>query len=366
MKKILIILFVLIFLILFAVKLNKKEEVKIGFVGALTEKYSVLGNAMRNGILLAFEENKYIVNDKKIELLFKDDKNDKELNKLIINNYINQDIKIVIGNVTSSMSKISMSIINKHEDMFMISAASASNEFTGIDDQFFRVHVANNAQRFDSFTKYILKQDFKKVYGIFDPQNKTYTKDYIDNFEKSFISNGGGNFIKKTPSSLDLDSLVLDIKSVKPDLILFCVNSIDAARIVQYLRINKINTQLASSEWAMTNTFLENSGRHSENIIFNIDYNQNAKNKKFLDFVQNYKDKYNDNPSMFASKGYELSKIIIQLLEEGKETELKKNLLEKREFEGLQDTIVFDEYGDVIRNFINFRVKNGEFVIINE
>ena len=134
---------------------DSKETIKIGFVGALTAKYSDLGNPMMNGIILAFEEEQYEINGKKIELIFKDDKKDEEVNKKIVNDFIDQGIKIVMGNVTSSMSKISMSIINKHEDMFMISAASASNEFSGIDDQFFRVHVANNAQRFDSFTKYI-------------------------------------------------------------------------------------------------------------------------------------------------------------------------------------------------------------------
>ena len=98
---------------------------------------------------------KYKINGNKIELIFKDDKKDEATNRQIVNDFIAQGIKIVMGNVTSSMSKISMSIINQHKDMFMISAASASNEFSGIDDQFFRVHVANDEQRFHTFTKYI-------------------------------------------------------------------------------------------------------------------------------------------------------------------------------------------------------------------
>ena len=43
------------------------------------------------------------------------------------------------------------------------------------------------------------------------------------------------------------------------------------------------------------------------------------------------------------------------------ETELKKNLLIKKEFKGLQDTIIFDQYGDVIRRFNTFKVINGKF-----
>ena len=45
------------------------KPVKIGFVGALNDKYYVLGNAMMNGIILAFEEEDYKINDKKIELI---------------------------------------------------------------------------------------------------------------------------------------------------------------------------------------------------------------------------------------------------------------------------------------------------------
>ena len=366
MKKIVVLIVLLIFAVVLFFQLNKKDEITIGFVGALTAKYSVLGNAMMNGIILAFEEQNYLVNGKKIKLIFEDDKKDPQTNKDIVNNFINQGIKIVIGNVTSSMSKISMSIINKHSDMFMISAASASNEFTGIDDQFFRVHVANSAQRFENFTKYVKDNNYKKIYGIYDPGNPTYTKDYLDNFEKSFILKGGEKYIKVEKTNTDLNKLLDDINKLNPDLILICANSVDAARVVQYLRINDVKTKIASSEWAMTNTFIENAGKNSEGILFNIDYDEDSKSEDFVRFVKNYEKKYNVFPSMYASKGYELATIIIELLKMGGETELKKNLLIKKEFKGLQDTIIFDNYGDVIRNFYTFEVKNGKFKKIDE
>lgn len=363
MKKFLIISIIFLFIAIFyGFFIKKEEEIKIGFVGALTAKYSVLGNAMMNGIFLAFEEEDFKINDKKVKLIFEDDKRDPEVNKRIINSYIEEGVKIVIGNVTSSMSKVSMSIINNYDDMFMISAASASNEFSGKDDRFFRVHVANNAQRFNSFTKYIQDSGFKNIYGLYDPDNITYTKDYLENFEKNWMEKGEKSFIKYEKSNIELDKLANDIKTLDPDLILICANSVDVAKIVQYLRTHGIDKEIASSEWALTNTFIENSGKYSEDIIFNIDFDENSQNEKFLQFVKNYELKYNTKPSMFASKGYELAKIIIELLKVGKETELKENLLKIKKFEGLQDTIVFDKYGDVIRTFYTFRVKDGKFV----
>ena len=44
-----------------------------------------------------------------------------------------------------------------------------------------------------------------------------------------------------------------------------------------------------------------------------------------------FKEKYNIEPSLYASKGYELARVIIELLKMGGETELKKNLLIKKE-----------------------------------
>ncbi len=341
---------------------NKKSDITIGFVGALTGKYSVLGNAMINGVLLAFEEKNYQIGDKNIKIVFQDDKQNAKLNEKIINDYIKQDIKIVIGNVTSSMSKISMSIINKHKDMFMISAASASNEFAGKDDQFFRVHVANNDQRFQSFTTCILEDGFKKIYGIYDPFNATYTKDYLINFEKSFVKNGGDKFLAYAKTDGDLEKLVQDIKQKNPDIILMCANSVDAARVLQYVRLKGLKTQFAIAEWARTPSFLENSGKSSENVIFNIDYDEESKNPKYLKFVENYQKKYKTFPSMYAAKAYELSSIIIEALENGSETQIKEYVLNKKEFAGLQDTIIFDQYGDVIREFYNFKVIDGKYV----
>lgn len=357
-----LIIFVFLLLSIFIYyQFNKKDEVTIGFVGALTGKYSVLGNAMINGVVLAFEEKNYQVGNKSIKVIFQDDKQDEELNKKIINTFIEQNIKIVIGNVTSSMSKISMSIINKHKDMFMISAASASNEFSGKDDQFFRVHSSNDNKRFESFTNFILDEGYKRIYGIYDPFNATYAKDYLMNFESSFIKNGGTKFLTYAKTNEDLEKLIEDIREKNPDIILMCANSVDSARVIQYARLKGLKTQFAIAEWARTPSFLENTGMSAEGTIFNIDYDEASTNPRYTNFVKNYKKKYKTHPSMYAAKAYELSLIIIEALENMPEEKIKEYVLSKKEFLGLQDVITFDQYGDVVREFYNFKVINGKY-----
>lgn len=345
---------------------KEKKPIEIGFIGALTGKYSILGNAMVNGILLAFEEIDYEINGRRIKIVFRDDKQDKDLTKSIINDFISKDIKIIIGNVTSSMTKASMSIVNNYDDIFMISASSASNEFSKKDDNFFRVHAANNSQRFDSFTDFIIKNGFKRIYGLYDPYNATYSKDYLINLEKSLLSKGEQPLLSSTKTNINLDLLVEDIRKKNPDLIFICANSVDSARVIQYIRLKGLKTQIASSEWSRTSSFIENAGKAAEGVIFNIDYDEKATNKNYIEFVHKYKRKYGIHPSMYASKAYELSKVLIEMLKKEDETQIKRNLLLQKEFDGVQGKIIFDKYGDVIRDYYNFRVKNGEFIKINE
>ena len=50
---------------------------------------------------------------------------------------------------------------------------------------------------------------------------------------------------------------------------------------------------------------------------------------KIFKIFKKFREKYNLEPSLYALKGYELARIIIELLKVGNQTELKKNLLKK-------------------------------------
>ena len=366
MKKIIILAVVIISLLLFIQNGNNKPEiVKIGLIGALTGKYSLTENEILNGVQLALEQHNYKIGNKKIKLILRDDKHDANLNKKYINEFIQNDVKIIIGNFTTSMTKVSLPIINKYDDLFMIAVGSAGNSFSAKDDRFFRVHVANNEQRFDALSKIMVKEKRKKIYVIHDPINKAYTKDFIENFEKSFIKNGGEKFLAVNKTDVPLDMLIADIKRLNPDMIIIAANSIDSAKVVQYLRLKNINTKIASSEWAMTNDFILNGGKSVEGVLFNIEYDSSSNKKSFLSFKKNYMKKYKSEPTIFSSQAYELTEIILDALKNTDETQIKEQVLAKKSYQGLQDKIIFDKYGDVKREFYSYTIKDGQYKRVN-
>ena len=130
---------------------NDSKVIKIGLVAGLSGKYSSLGTDVRNGIVLAFEDINYQINNTKFELIQKDDKQNKKEAKKVIESFIQDDIKVVIGNSTSSMTKVSLSSLQKANDIMLISATASSDEFSFKNDNFIRTQVANNSLKFKAF-----------------------------------------------------------------------------------------------------------------------------------------------------------------------------------------------------------------------
>ena len=109
---------------------NNYNVIKIGLVAGLSGKYSSLGTDVRNGTVLAFEDINYRINNTQFELMQKDDKQNKKEAKKLIEEFIEDDIKVIIGNSTSSMTKISLESIKKENDVMLISPTASSDDFS--------------------------------------------------------------------------------------------------------------------------------------------------------------------------------------------------------------------------------------------
>lgn len=363
----------IIFLILFTIVFvgcyeKEQKEIKIGFIAGLTGKYSSLGTDVRNGFLLAFDEINYKIKDAKINIIQKDDKQDPQIAKKIIEEFIADDIKLIVGNTTSSMTKVSIPIVNKQKDTLLISASASSSEFLGADDNFLRIQMALSKKLYDNFVKYLIKIGVKNISFIYDSKNKSYVRNYEKNFQTSFVELGGNSFINSIDvNKNEFSDILKQINSKNSDLILIVANSFDSSKLVQYLRINGIKTKIACAAWAKTPDFIENGGKAVDGVIFNAIHDENSKNKEFLDFREKYKALYGVKPSVFSAQAYELGKILIKELDKEPSLENMKNrILTTKIYEGLQGKIEFDSYGDVLREYFIVEIKNGEFVKIKK
>ena len=305
------------------------------------------------------------IDGQKIIIIEKDDKQDKNEAKKIIKSFINDDIKLVVGNSTSSMTAISFPIVNKQKDMLLISATASSSDFTGMDDSFLRIQVEHSVKGYKALLKYINDKGYKNIFFIYDSKNISYSKGYTDIFQDLFIQNGGNKFVAEVDLNDNFEYIVKKLKSIDNDLILIVGNSVDSANVIQYLKINNINTQILGTGWAKTMDFIANGGKSVEGVLFATGYDDSLNNKNFVDFVKKYKAKYNKTPSVFAVQGYELGKILIQNLKNSSDiSTLKNRILKTKKYEGLQGDIIFDKYGDVYREYFIMEVRNKKYIRI--
>ncbi|QDF29727.1 ABC transporter substrate-binding protein [Halarcobacter anaerophilus] len=363
-KYVFLILVIIVVILLFLTYFLKKDEtIKIGFSGTLSGKYSTLGHSVLNGFLLAFDDVDYEVNDKKIKIIVKDDKQNEESAKSIINFFIKENIDLIVGNTTSAMTKISLSQILKNSKTFLFSVTSSSGEFSGKDDNFFRTQVALSKERFDILSRYLIKHNIKSLLAVYDYKNSSYSKNYLSSFQESFISSGGKSFIETISMKESFETILKKIKEKKDlDGVFIVANSVDSSRLIQFLKLNNINKKFCASGWAKNHEFLEDGGKAVNGTLFLSSYNENSVNKKYLDFIKRYKEKFKIEPTIFSAQAYETGKVILKILEKDSDLKnFKTNLLSIKKFEGLQGFLLFDKYGDIQREQYLTVVKDNEF-----
>lgn len=370
MKKILLILIVLIivFFAFFFYKKNISEEnINIGFISGLTGKYSSLGNGVLSGFKLAFEEIEYKINGKKVNIITKDDGQDEKKALNAINDLIKKDIKIVVGNTTSSMTKISIKALENRKDILLISATASSEEFSKKDDNFIRTQVSNSVEKFLKLSKYLLENKKDKMVIYYDSKNSSYSKGVIKYVKSSYEKNSEGEVVSIVDINVGFEAILKDIKEKNPNIVFIIANSLDTAKFSQFLRLKHIDSTFVSAGWAKEYKLIQEGGKAVEGMLFITAYDDNnAKDKDYLTFKSKYKKLYGYEPSVFATQAYETGKILIQALQNTTNPmKIKEYILTKKVFNGLQGHIIFDKYGDVSRDYFITTIKNSEYERIN-
>lgn len=359
------IIFSLLFGFIFIGCDSKKDDIDIGFVAGLSGKYSILGNDVRDGFFLAFDEIDYKIGEQKINIIEKDDKQDVNENKKVINELLEKDIKLIVGNSTSSMTLSSLNIIKNYPETFLFSATASSGEFSKKDDQLIRVQVEQSNKMYIDIIKYLIKKNKKNIVMIYDSRNSSYVSGYNNIFQKLFIENGGDKFIDKIDINEDYKGIINRLNKNSYDAILVVANSLDSAKIIQYIKLNNISKTIFSSGWAKTNTFIKYGGKAVENVLFSTGYNEQFKGKDFLEFQNKFKLKYNRDISEASSQGYEVAKIIIENLKISTDMKtLKNRILKQSIYKGLQHNIILDKFGDASKKYFIMEVKDAKYIQI--
>lgn len=363
-KKIFLIL-VLLFSVM-TIGCKDTKTIKIGMVGTLSGANSEIGTAMKDGFLLRVDEVNLSggINGRKIEVLIKDDNNDSEMIKNYSLELIDEGVKILFGYELSSKMGSMIEAI-KDKEVIVMSPTLSSYELSGIDDNFFRT-INTNYNQGVSLSDYA-KHKSSKTLVIYSGGNRIFAKGVYEGYEDNFDGDVGYFSVDEFIADVS-DEIVDTYISGNYDSVLYILNPHDVIYISQIFFKNNLDIDIYSSNLGMDINTLSEAGMAIEGAIF-VSLIGNPDSKAYEKYRENYMIRYKKEPEFASVYAYEAACLLIDAMELSSKleyNEIKTNLLNLGEQDGLLTDFELDEFGDVSRKIFLMIVKNGELVNIEQ
>ena len=371
MKKITLLLVIIIVVILDS-GCTRDRDITIGVVGSMTGNQSDLSVSGRRGIEIAVDEINTSggINGMKLKLVMKDDKNDPERAKEIVDEFVKEGIHLVIGHYTSGMMLAAYDEMVNKNILYLGPTISADN-LSGIDDNFIRF-IASTKEQAMIINQEAEKLNQKKFLVLADQKNLGFNEMLYKNFASILTENDGQIIDSIEYESLEDKTLgdILGSTENHSDLdgIFVISNATDLAIITQTIRKNHINVDIYGPLWAHTNDLIRVAGEYAEGIrvVSGIDYE--SQSDRYMQFNNKFYEMYGQETTFSSIYSYETMMALSQAMKQtGNDdpVEVKNTILSLGQFEGLQATFTIDKYGDNTREYMLDQVIGNTYMRVD-
>lgn len=371
-KKAVLSLIILLFILFAFLACREDSAVKIGYVGTLSGINSDLGVSGRNGAEMAVKR----INDaggiqgKPLELIIKDDKNSKEVALQADQELYDEGVLAVVGHMTSGMADLTVPFVNENK-LLMISPTIAADTLSGKDDYFFRVIPSNVEQAIEIAYSMRLKK-INKIAIVYDQSNLSFTESLKNKFKEVYNPLGGEVVFEEafSPNTVNYGKLAGAIMDSSAEGVFIIGASDNVAVLSQHLFKQGASIDIFLPSWAMTEDLLSHGGKTVEGAQLVNFYNKEYYSKEYKAFYEEYQAIYGTEPGFSAQFSYEAVMILIEALEAQKSLKnitsesIKNKILSIEKFQGLQGSIIFNQYGDIDRKNYIYEIRNGQYEVV--
>jgi len=345
------------------------EPVRIGYVGGISGRVADLGITGRDGVQLAVEQRNQAggVSGHPVEIIFRDDHQDPEMARRVVEELIEIGVAAIVGPMTSAMGVAVVPIVNEHR-VLMVSPTVTTEELSGLDDYFFRVSSTTGYFSTRNAEYQLGIKNLRRMAAIYDLGNRAFSVNWLQNFRRIFVA-GGGEIVTEVSFVSGGDEKYIELArralTSGPDGVLIIANSVDSALLCQQIRKLDSAVPITLADWGATERLLELGGRAVEGVTVIQTFDRDSDNPRYREFRQAYLQRFNREPGFAGVYAFESANVIFEALakmEPGKD--LKQTILATPEFDGLQNSFHFDRFGDVSRPHASISiVENGQFVV---
>lgn len=344
------------------------QEIKIGAVLPLSGEAALYGEAVRKGIELAYEEisadAEYAT---QIEIEVVDSESDPEKAKELLREQFDGGVMATIGGVTSGEAKQMIEVVDRF-DRVLLSPSASSPDLTGISRNFYRIYPSDHTSANKMAQSAAVALKVKTIVIIAEEQ--PYAKDIQEVFRNAFEINDGEVLeeIEFPTGTTDVAALVSHALSLNPDAVYLAGYEGGIGAMIEELRRLDYKGRILTTSAFATPAAIARVGEAAAGVyltqtVFEVESDHAHVQK----FVSSYRDKYSEEPDIYAAHGYDAMMVMAAAIEgrPALPSEVKKGLRDTiKEFPGVTGSIQFDEKGDV-KKFPRLYIIDQELYLVD-
>ncbi len=347
---------------------NTEPPLHLGFIGSLPQRASDQGVAGRNGAMLAIEQRNQAagVRGRPVRLTVEDDGKDAGRATEAFARLREAGVQAVVGPFTSDMAAVLVPLADA-AGLVMLSPTVTSLDFYGKDDYLFRLHRTTRDNAGDC-ARLLVRRNQRRVVVAYDLSNRRYSTSWLAEFSQTLRTLGGEVLLAEPMQALAESGsrpLVQRLLDSEPDALLFIAPDFEVARLARLARARSPGIALAAAEWAATDALLELGGASVEGLLVLHAYDRDDASPHYQAFDEAYRRRFQRPPGPSSVAGFDAATVLCEAAERRRPGHsMKQALIEAGPFDGLQQRIVFDRYGDTNRRVVFTEVRAGRYVVL--
>lgn len=346
---------------------DAQEPIKIGLSVPLSGQYAESGKMIKSGIELAVKQVNAAggIQGRPIEIVEGDSQGVPETSKRIARKFVS-DPKIVaeIGDQTSSCSMAAQPVYDKAGVVQLSPTSSHPGFAPGSPFSFTMVGSQTAGSPF--MVKVAVERFGKKRLAVayLATDWGIAVKTSIESEAKRL-----GAEIVAVESYLDgttdFSAVIKKLRDAQPDVLFLASMTPDAVGLSKQRQQDGWNDVTVMGVMAISPNVFELGGTAVENLFVPTVFFAHDPRPEAQSFVAAYQAAYQRMPDWYAAISYDTLNLLADTIKQGGADRhaIYQTLSATKEYVGVTGKIVFNEYGDVSREFALLQVRHGEFVL---
>ncbi len=338
---------------------------RIGYLGDLAHRTAGDGLEGRNAAILGVEElnEQGGIQGRRIELVVQDEGTSAQATQAAMQALLAARVDAIVGPFTSTSAIAALPLADAHRTL-MLSPTATAMSLAGRDDFLIRINRTTRDNAAD-YARVMYRLGQRRAAVAYDQDNAAFSTSWLAEFRAAFtalgaaVVAGNGYASRNAPA---FSRIVTDLLVTHPDCLLFISNSFDVAHLSQQAHKLAPGMAIAASEWASYKALSVFGGGAVDGLLLAQAYNPVDPSPRYQKFRTTFLQRFGQEPGFNAVTTYDAIRVLAQALERAGSGEVPRDaVLRHGPYEGLQQRIAFDRFGDTRRAMQFLQVRNGQF-----